>query len=137
MEKKRLERLTRIMKMQQQRETAVKFDLSVVDTSIEELKQSSTDLSSQWGLHDGALGEIMNRTVDQKIRRNAREQARLEKRKGELMEELMNRQRESKMTEKEQKRVGVAYGRKQETERLFEVLEGVVSQKRSGPDKSR
>ncbi|WP_310620246.1 hypothetical protein [Flexibacterium corallicola] len=137
MDRKRVQRLSRILKVQEQRERLIKYDVAALDQKLNDLEGNSEELQGYWGSHDGQLRELMNQVISRKLKSNERDKARLTSQKEGKLQELQEYQRQTKVTEKKHKVANRDFQREQEKGQLADMAELQVLKHWSGPDKTR
>ncbi|WP_146030483.1 hypothetical protein [Pseudovibrio exalbescens] len=137
MDRKRMARLQRIVKVQRQQEETIRYEISVANADIHALEERAEDLTSQWGSHEGPLGEVVNQTIARKLKRAAAEKTRKQARVKQLTDQLLGEKRKTTMAEKQHKEAKTDHDRNAERKSLMEVAELQVLKQRSGRDKPR
>ncbi|MFS8180999.1 hypothetical protein ACMG4P_05480 [Pseudovibrio denitrificans] len=123
MDKARVTRLRRIMKVQEQKEQMIKYDIAVLENEIQCCDEEEGKLVSHWGQHEGELREVMNRAISRRLDANNRSKSLKQKQKGELLEKLLDQKRQTNMTEKHHDKALVSYHRTEEKKLLQEIAE--------------
>lgn len=123
MDKARVTRLRRILKVQEQKEQMVKYDIAVLESEIQRCTEEDEELISHWGQHEGELREVMNRAISRRLDANNRNKSLKESRKGELLEKLLDQKRQTSMTEKHHDKARVSLHRTEEKKLLQEIAE--------------
>ncbi|WP_068007096.1 hypothetical protein [Pseudovibrio axinellae] len=123
MDKARVTRLRRIMKVQEQKEQMIKYDVAVLDSEITRCADEEEELTSHWGRHEGALREVMNRAISRRLETNNRKKSLKEKQKQQLLEKLLDQKRQTSMTEKHHGKALVTLNRSEERKQLQEIAE--------------
>ncbi|SFT45372.1 hypothetical protein SAMN05444141_101636 [Pseudovibrio denitrificans] len=123
MDKARVTRLRRIMKVQEQKEQMIKYDIAVLDNEIQRCDEEEGKLVSHWGQHEGELREVMNRAISRRLDANNRSKSLKQKQKNELLEKLLDQKRQTNMTEKHHDKALVSYHRTEEKKLLQEIAE--------------
>ncbi|EEA92671.1 hypothetical protein [Pseudovibrio sp. JE062] len=123
MDKARVTRLRRIMKVQEQKEQMIKYDIAVLENEIQRCDEEEGKLVSHWGQHEGELREVMNRAISRRLDANNRSKSLKQKQKGELLEKLLDQKRQTNMTEKHHDKALVSYHRTEEKKLLQEIAE--------------
>lgn len=133
MDKARITRLRRILKVQEQKEQMIKYDIAVLDSEIQRCDEESEELVSHWGRHEGELREVMNRAISRRLETNNRSKSLKEKHKGELLGKLLDQKRQTSMTEKHHGKALVSYHRTEEKKQLQEIAELQAAPKKVRP----
>ena len=123
MDKARVTRLRRIMKVQEQKEQMIKYDIAVLENEIQRCDEEEGKLVSHWGQHEGELREVMNRAISRRLDANNRSKSLKQKQKNELLEKLLDQKRQTNMTEKHHDKALVSYHRTEEKKLLQEIAE--------------
>ncbi|QUS57452.1 hypothetical protein [Pseudovibrio brasiliensis] len=123
MDKARVIRLRRIMKVQEQKEQMIKYDIAVLDNEIQRCDEEEGKLVSHWGQHEGELREVMNRAISRRLDANNRSKSLKQRQKNELLEKLLDQKRQTNMTEKHHDKALVSYHRTEEKKVLQEIAE--------------
>ncbi|WP_108817537.1 hypothetical protein [Pseudovibrio sp. Alg231-02] len=133
MDKARITRLRRILKVQEQKEQMIKYDIAVLDSEIQRCDEESEGLVSHWGRHEGELREVMNQAISRRLETNNRSKSLKEKHKGELLGKLLDQKRQTSMTEKHHGKALVSYHRTEEKKQLQEIAELQAAPKKVRP----
>lgn len=123
MDKARVTRLRRILKVQEQKEQMIKYDIAVLESEIQRFEEEGEELISHWGKHEGELREVMNRAISRRLDANNRNKSLKEARKGELLNTLLDQKRQTSMTEKHHDKAQVSFQRSEEKKLLQEIVE--------------
>ena len=101
----------------------IKYDIAVLDSEIQRSDEENEELITHWGQHEGELREVMNRAISRRLDSNNRNKSLKEKRKGELLGQLLDQKRQTSMTEKHHDKALVSYHRTEEKKLLQEIAE--------------
>ncbi|GHB18403.1 hypothetical protein GCM10007094_02700 [Pseudovibrio japonicus] len=123
MDKARVTRLRRILKVQEQKEQMIKYDIAVLESEIQRCLEEDEELISHWGQHEGELREVMNRAISRRLDANNRNKSLKETRKSELLNKLLDQKRQTSMTEKHHDKAQVSFQRSEEKKLLQEIAE--------------
>jgi len=115
--------LHRILKVQEQKEQILKYDIAVLDSEITACEEEAEELVSHWGRHEGQLREVMNRAVSRRLDSNKRKKSIKQEHKAQLLEKLNEQKRQTTMTEKQHGKAKVLLGRSEERVALQEIAE--------------
>lgn len=133
-DKARVTRLRRIMKVHEQKEQIIKYDIAVLDNEMRKAEQEDEELVSHWGKHEGELREVMNRAISRRMEINKRNRTIKEKQKQDLLARLNDQKRQTTMSEKQHSKAKVTLERGEERKLLQEIADQHVrlSKVRSG-----
>ena len=133
-DKTRVNRLRRILKVNEQKEQIIKYDIAVLESEIRGAEEEDRELVSYWGKHDGELREVMNRAISRRLEINKRNRTLKEKQKQALVSRLNDQKRQTSITEKQHSKAKVTMERGEERELLQEIAEQhvLLSKVRSG-----
>ncbi|SDQ93126.1 hypothetical protein [Pseudovibrio sp. Tun.PSC04-5.I4] len=123
MDKVRVTRLKRIMKVQEQKEQMIKYDIAVLESEILQFDDEGKELITHWGQHEGQLREIMNKAISRRLDTNNRNKSLKEKQRTALLDQLLDQKRQTSMTEKHHQKAVLSFDRSEEKKLLQEVAE--------------
>ncbi len=123
MDKARVTRLRRIMKVNEQKEQMIKYDIAVLESEILRYEEEGEELIGHWGSHEGELREIMNRAITRRLDANNRNKSLKERQKNDLLGQLYDQKRKTSMTEKYHDKALVSFERSEEKKLLQEIAE--------------
>ncbi len=121
------------MKVQEQKEQMIKYDIAVLDSEIQRCNEEGEELISLWGRHEGELREVMNRAICRRLDSNNRNRSLKEKHKSELLGKLLDQKRQTSMTEKKHDKALVSYNRTADKKLLQEIAELQAAPKKVRP----
>lgn len=133
MDKTRVTRLKRIMKVQEQKEQMIKYDIAVLESEISQFTEEGEELITHWGQHEGEMREVMNKAVSRRLETNNRNKSLKEKQRTALLDQLLDQKRQTSMTEKHHQKATVSFHRSEEKKLLQEVAELHADPKKVSP----
>ncbi|WP_068316680.1 hypothetical protein [Polycladidibacter hongkongensis] len=132
MEKRRLQRLQRLLKVQQQKENALRYEIAVLDAEINQIEEREQEYLGLWNGQEGRMRELMNQTIDRRLKSCKRDRALRTTHKDELLEQLHDTNRQTTVAERQRDKVKVAHSRKQERVALMDIAELHLANHRKG-----
>ncbi|MDD7908994.1 MULTISPECIES: hypothetical protein [Pseudovibrio] len=123
MDKKRFLRMQRIVKVQRQQEDALRYEIAVANSEITQLEEKSAELTGYWGSQEGALGEVVNKSIDRKLKTAAQEKFRKEALVKSLTDKLIGEKRKTNMAQKQRDVAKQKHDRNEEKKTLTEIGE--------------
>ncbi|WP_068082012.1 hypothetical protein [Polycladidibacter stylochi] len=136
-EHKRVQRLQRLLKLQEQREKAIRYEIALMDSEINAIEDQETEMLSMWGKHEGPIRELVDQTIARRMRSFQRDKSIKNDYKQSLLEDLLDSSRTTTVAKRQHKKVKTDYSRKQERKNLMDITELQFIAERSVTDKSQ
>ena len=123
MDKERVIRLRRILKVHEQKERMIKYDIAVLESEIRRCEEESEELVSHWGDLEGELRSVMTQAITRRLEVNNRKKRQNKRQKTTLLDQLSDQKRKTTMIGKNHDKAVVSFERSEEKKLLQEIAE--------------